>query len=388
MSLARFVIDDREPPGPQRRGEPRALFSGGGAHRELVDPELGRRGRMFRGPRRPVATGPASEHQGGEQQAPHRACFCACSAAPSIPLPQPLRPARGWLAREGRGGAHLQPRAASLRRRSRWLLSPPMPRHPPLRAAPGRLVRASFRRGRNIVKRVLMTLSCIIVVACGGSEIDRSVLDLKSAEATAHSQPSARSALFAADASHSAQIERLGPVEGVVRAMRGNALYLAAGIDIVQGKQDIRATLSAAEPNPSQTTLRRTLAGGDVSADGRFGFTFGWIERTAVSGGSSLTTYGTYVSTWEREDDDPFRVTVYYTRVSLTPHIPTRDGFPLLLGGTGALGYPAGKAVASIPNPDGSVDRFYSKYLTLWARQADGAWRFVADGGASSPSPG
>ena len=325
------------------------------------------------------------------------------------------------------------------------------------------------------MKRVLMTLSCIIVVACGGSEIDRSVLDLKSAEATAHSQPSARSALFAADASHSAQIERLGPVEGVVRAMRGNALYLAAGIDIVQGKQDIRATLSAAEPNPSQTSLRRTLAGGDVSTDGRFGFTFGWIEKTTASGGSPLTTYGTYVSTWAREDDDPFRVTAYYTRVSLTPHIPTRDGFPLLLGGSGAggvphpgslekqkrsllqtdvefaaysvahgfspafpayaadlvmpfgrnfffllgkqevtdfyaggtpdevldwtplfagssesgdLGFTVGKAVDSITNPDGSVDRLYSKYLTLWARQADRAWRFIADGGASSPSPG
>jgi ketosteroid isomerase-like protein len=320
-----------------------------------------------------------------------------------------------------------------------------------------------------------MTVSCILAAACGGSENDQSVSDMKRPAITARSDENPRAALFAADASHSALIERLGPVEGLLRAMRGNALYLAAGIDIVQGRQDIRAALAAADPNPAQTTLRRTLAGGDVSADGRFGFTFGWIERTVVSGGSSLTTYGTYVSTWAREDDDPFRVTAYYTRVSLTPHIPTRDGFPLLLGGTGArgvphpgsveqqkrsllrtdtefaaysvangfspafpayaadlvmpfgrnfffllgkqeitdfyaggtpdevldwtplfagssesgdLGYTVGKAIDSITNPDGSVDRFYSKYLTLWARQADGAWRFVADGGASSPSPG
>ena len=27
------------------------------------------------------------------------------------------------------------------------------------------------------------------------------------------------------------------------------------------------------------------------------------------------------------------------------------------------------------------------KYLTLWARQADGSWRFVADGGSATPGP-
>lgn len=325
------------------------------------------------------------------------------------------------------------------------------------------------------MKRALMTVSCILAAACGGSETGQSVSDLKRPATTERSELSPRAALFAADAAHSALIERLGPVDGLLRVMRGNALYLAAGINIVQGKQDIRAVLAAAEPDPTHTTLRRTLAGGDVSADGQFGFTFGWIQRTAVSSGSPVTTYGTYVSTWAREDDDPFRVTAYYTRVSLTPHIPTRDGFPLLLGGTGAggvphpgpveqqkrtllrtdadfaaysvangfspafpayaadfvmpygrnfffllgkqeiadfyaggtpdevldwtplyagssesgdLGYTVGKSVDTITNPEGSVDRLYSKYLTIWARQADGAWRFIADGGASSPSPG
>jgi len=66
------------------------------------------------------------------------------------------------------------------------------------------------------------------------------------------------------------------------------------------------------------------------------------------------------------------------------------DWTPLFAGSSesGALGFTVGKAVDSITSPDGSVDRLYSKYLTLWARQADRAWRFIADGGASSPSPG
>jgi ketosteroid isomerase-like protein len=29
----------------------------------------------------------------------------------------------------------------------------------------------------------------------------------------------------------------------------------------------------------------------------------------------------------------------------------------------------------------------YSKYLTIWKRQPDGAWKFVADGGNARPAP-
>jgi ketosteroid isomerase-like protein len=325
------------------------------------------------------------------------------------------------------------------------------------------------------LNRFLMTLLCSAAAACGSTAMDPS-FTARSASAAKPSEGRAATlaALFAADAAHTAAIAQLGPVDGVVRAMRGNALYLAAGIDIVQGKKESRAAVAAAEPDAAHTSLKRTLAGGDVSADGRFGFTFGWLEKTRpAADGTSLTSYGTYVSTWAR-DDDAFRVTAYYTRVSLTPHLPTRDGFPLLLGGAGAggvsrpgdveqqrrsllrtdaefaaysvangfspafpaysadivmpfgrnfffligkqevtdfyaggtpeevldwtplyagssesgdLGFTVGKAVDSITNPDGSVDRFHSKYLTLWARQASGSWRFIADGGAASPPP-
>jgi len=33
------------------------------------------------------------------------------------------------------------------------------------------------------------------------------------------------------------------------------------------------------------------------------------------------------------------------------------------------------------------VLRFYSKYLTVWARQPDGEWKFILDGGNASPAP-
>jgi ketosteroid isomerase-like protein len=321
------------------------------------------------------------------------------------------------------------------------------------------------------MNRFLITLTCITTAAaCGGDATER---QRAAAEESALTQTaSGRDALFAADALHTTQIQQLGPVDGVVRSMRGNALLVAAGIDIVRGKNDIRAALAATNADAAQASLRRTLAGGDVSSDGLFGFTFGWLERTSPA---SATTFGTYVSTWEREDaGEPFRVSAYYTRVAPAPHLPVRDGFPLLVGGAGAggvphpdglerqrrsllqtdtdfvalsvatdlsrafpayaaglvmpfgrnfffllghqevvdfyagatpeevlswtplfagsshsgdLGFTVGTALDAITNPDGSVDRFHSKYLTLWARQADGAWRFIADGGAPSPAP-
>lgn len=61
---------------------------------------------------------------------------------------------------------------------------------------------------------------------------------------------------------------------------------------------------------------------------------------------------------------------------------------PLFAGSSesGDLGFTAGTAVDATSRRDGSVDRVRNKYLTLWARQADGSWRFIADGGAPSPS--
>ncbi len=322
----------------------------------------------------------------------------------------------------------------------------------------------------------------LLASACGGGTpdavSDRSVTAASAAMDDRVAPPRGRASaaltedrlapLFAADAAQTAAILQLGPVTGLLRSMRGNAVYLAAGIDLVRGTHDIRSVLEAETPDPDQTSVARTLAGGDLSADGTFGFTFGWLTRVAPNG----VTYGTYVAVWERGDGEEFRTTVYYTRSTPMPHLPARPGFPLFLGGAGAGGVPhaasldeqrrsvietdaafaalsvaqgSGVAFPTYANPDflmsfgrnfvglvgseeinenygvsypgevldwtpvyagaaGSGDLAYtvgnvvdaitsdgvtatnySKYLTMWARTADGAWRFIADGGASSP---
>jgi len=53
---------------------------------------------------------------------------------------------------------------------------------------------------------------------------------------------------------------------------------------------------------------------------------------------------------------------------------------------SGDLGYSIGIATTRAQTPEGPRVS-YSKYLTVWRRQADGRWLYVADGGTSRPAP-
>ncbi|RKH47381.1 DUF4440 domain-containing protein [Corallococcus sp. AB050B] len=55
--------------------------------------------------------------------------------------------------------------------------------------------------------------------------------------------------------------------------------------------------------------------------------------------------------------------------------------------GSGDLAYTVGRAIATGKNEQGQPEVDHVKYLTVWRRQADGQWRYVADGGNSSPGP-
>jgi ketosteroid isomerase-like protein len=52
---------------------------------------------------------------------------------------------------------------------------------------------------------------------------------------------------------------------------------------------------------------------------------------------------------------------------------------------SGDLGWSIGHGTFSIED-GGNVQRFYSKYLTVWIRTADG-WRFLLDGRNPRPAP-
>jgi ketosteroid isomerase-like protein len=57
------------------------------------------------------------------------------------------------------------------------------------------------------------------------------------------------------------------------------------------------------------------------------------------------------------------------------------------ISSAGDLGFTVGNAIVTLERQDGAAVVRYSKYLTVWKRQQDGAWKYVVDGGNSRPSP-
>lgn len=103
------------------------------------------------------------------------------------------------------------------------------------------------------MQRLALVLA-LIAAACGGSAPPPA-----SASSAALTQQDRRADLFAADAEHTAAIERLGPIDGVASAMRGNAVYLTPGKDIIRGRHDIRESLVAENPDADVAHPSRTL---------------------------------------------------------------------------------------------------------------------------------
>jgi ketosteroid isomerase-like protein len=57
------------------------------------------------------------------------------------------------------------------------------------------------------------------------------------------------------------------------------------------------------------------------------------------------------------------------------------------IAASGDLGYTWGHATISDKDKNGQPETSYSRYVTVWQKQADGHWKFVLDFGAPDPSP-
>lgn len=53
----------------------------------------------------------------------------------------------------------------------------------------------------------------------------------------------------------------------------------------------------------------------------------------------------------------------------------------------GMLGYSYGKWELTGKDSIGKAEKNYGVYVTVWKRQADNSWKFVLDGGNSTPQP-
>lgn len=265
--------------------------------------------------------------------------------------------------------------------------------------------------------------------------------------ATTGDRSADRDALLAADRTLSGKTAALGLLQGFLPALDGGAAYLHPDAPLLRGTDQIRGFLASAE---SLENLDWSPAFADVSADGRLGYTYGWT-RSAGTRGKYLTCWRKDRTGWRilayartkpvaasdsitasrrvtpaaqvRGRADPselMRADSAFAALSVAQGVKaaflayaTADA--ILLGGAGQIsegrqaigaafdGFPAGAVLAWWPIAAAiaesgdlgctvgeatiaSLNR-YSKYLTIWRRQRDGGWKFVADGGNVRPAP-
>ena len=256
-----------------------------------------------------------------------------------------------------------------------------------------------------------------------------------------------REALLAADRTVAERTQSLGLAKGFVPALSEQAAYLHPGAPLLRGSDKIRGFLETAD-TAGHITWTPMFA--DVSADGRLGYSYGYLRSNG--------NRGKYLACWRR-DQQGWRI-VAYARSRLAPvsdSLPparaavktdpvrgpgdpgelmradsafaamsvargakpaflayaTGDaisfgGGPTMNEGREAIGaafdgFPNGAVlawwpVAAVIAESGDLGctvgeatieslKQYSKYLTIWKRQRDGSWMYVADGGNARPAP-
>ena len=249
-----------------------------------------------------------------------------------------------------------------------------------------------------------------------------------------------RAALLAADQAHARASDFL-------TAFADDATYLHPGAPLVRGKAAIRALLDSAAVGAVTWTPQYA----DVSDDGSLGYTYGWTRladqqgkylacwrrdgsgpwrvtayaRTRMAAGAPPATAGeepiapTVRGRADRHEllaaDSAFAA-MSVARGAKAAFLDFAASEAVTLGppaapmnhGRDAIGatfadFPADAVLEWAPvsaDVAGSGDlgctvgeakvlarQWYSKYLTVWKRQAGGAWKFVADGGNARPAP-
>ncbi len=58
-----------------------------------------------------------------------------------------------------------------------------------------------------------------------------------------------------------------------------------------------------------------------------------------------------------------------------------------VIANSGELGYTFGNWIYTAKDTNGNLNKTYGNYVTIWKKQKDGSWKFVLDGGNTTPPP-
>jgi len=137
----------------------------------------------------------------------------------------------------------------------------------------------------------------------------------KRAETPVPARTPARDSLLAADVSRTDSVRRLGAVNGLLPWLHDDIVYLRAGVPAVYGREFVSALLGTTAASGG-TPLQWQPLGGGISADAKFGYTYGIAEvepGTATNGAqrSAASRLERYIAVWRREPAGPWRIVAY-----------------------------------------------------------------------------
>ena len=186
------------------------------------------------------------------------------------------------------------------------------------------------------------------------------------------SSAAAESSLLKAQARLQRSIEKKGPVEGFLEHVTSDVAYLHPDEEIITGRDATRTFLKTAYPHPKRVQQILHAITGDDSADGRVGFTIGWIEETSDT---NETTYGKFIAAWKKSDGT-WRVQGYLRIASPGPPSPVPDDALIVDGVRGVrdpglvAAHRLDIAIADSQFADLSIANGYTEAFPIYAADA------------------